>query len=87
MAKILEALARSKSLEILFALEKKGLNFNEIARLTENPTTAMRRTQELQSVGLISRKVLQDKQRNVKYSLTKKGKEALPLVKGLLKLE
>jgi len=84
---MIRALSRSKSIEVLFALKERKLKFNEIVRIAGNTTTAMRRTQELQSVGLVSRKVLQDRQRSVEYSLTKKGKETLPLINGLLKLE
>jgi DNA-binding HxlR family transcriptional regulator len=87
LGKIIETLNRSKSIEILFELEKRRLKFNEIVRIAGNSTTAMRRTQELHNAGLVGRKVLQDRQRSVEYSLTKKGKETIPLIKELLKLE
>jgi len=87
LGKIIETLNRSKSIEILFELEKRRLKFNEIARIAGNSTTAMRRTQELHNAGLVGRNVLQDRQRSVEYSLTKKGKETIPLIKELLKLE
>jgi len=84
---LIETLGRSKSVEILLALKGRKLKFNEIVEITGNATTAMRRTQELQDVGLISRKVLQDRQRSVEYSLTKRGETALALVGELLKLD
>lgn len=87
MAKILKALARAKSVEILIALKDGGLKFNQIVEITGNTTTAMRRTRELQTAGLIGRKVLQDKQRSVEYYLTKKGEKVIPLVKALLGYE
>jgi DNA-binding HxlR family transcriptional regulator len=87
LSKIIEALGRSKSVEMLMALKERNLKFSEIVEITGNATTAMRRTQELQEVGLISRKVLQDRQRSVEYSLTKRGETALVLVEELLKLE
>lgn len=87
MGKIVKTLSRSKSIEILFALEKKKLKFKEIVRVAGNTTTTMRRTQDLQNAGLVSRKVLQDRQRSVEYSLTKKGKGTIPLIKELLNLE
>lgn len=87
LGEILQTLARSRSLEILFALEKRELKFNEIVEIAGNTTTAMRRVKELQDTGLISRKVLQDIQRSVEYSLARKGQELIHLVKKMLELE
>lgn len=87
MAKIFETLARSKTLEILLALEERGMKFNEIVKIAGNTTTAMRRAKDLQNVGLIDREVLQDMQRSVRYSLTRKGQMLIPLVKKVLGLE
>lgn len=83
MGKVIETLSRSKSVEILFALEKRKLKFREIVKLAGNTTTAMRRTQDLQNTGLVGRKVLQDRERSVEYSLTKTGRGAIPLIKKL----
>jgi len=87
MGKIIVALARSKSVDILLALEKKKLKFNEIVRLVGNATTAMRRIQDLQAAGVVSRKVLQDRQRSVEYALTRKGQRLIPLVVEMLKID
>lgn len=87
MGKIIEALARSKSVEILLELSKRALKFNEIVKITGNATTAMRRVQDLQAAGLVNRKVLQDKQRSVEYTLTKKGEKLIPLVVEMLRIE
>jgi len=87
MGKIIEALARSKSVEILLALKSKKLKFNEIVKIASNATTAMRRTQDLHAAGLIGRKVLQDKQRSVEYALTKKGEKLIPLITEILKID
>ncbi|MFN4133559.1 MAG: winged helix-turn-helix transcriptional regulator [Candidatus Hadarchaeales archaeon] len=84
---MIETLGRSKSVQILLALRDGKLKFNEIVEIAGNDTTAMRRTRELQSVGLIGRKVLQDRQRSVEYSLTKRGETALALIEELLKLD
>ncbi len=70
MKKIIKILAQSRSIEILFALRRKKLKFAEIVEIAGNPTTATRRTTNLQGVGLISRRVLQDRRRSVEYSLT-----------------
>lgn len=87
MGKIFEVLARSKTTEILFALKGKALKFNELIKIAGNATTAMRRTQELQTAGLIARRVLQDKQRTVEYSLTKKGEDLIPHIRSISALE
>lgn len=74
-------------MEILFALEKRKLKFNEIVEIAGNTTTAMRRVKELQDTGLVSRKVLQDIQRSVEYSLARKGQELIQLAKKMIELE
>lgn len=83
MRKIFEILARSKSVEVLLALRKKSLKFNEIVRVVGNATTTMRRVKELQKMSLISRKVLQDRKRSVEYSLTKKGTKVVEIIRDV----
>ena len=80
---LLKVLGKSKSIEILQELNSRKLIFREIVEITGNPTTATRRVKELQALGLISREVMQDKFRTVKYSITEKGKESLETVKKL----
>lgn len=87
MGKIIKVLARSKSVEILLGLRGRKLKFSEVVRITGNATTAMRRTQDLHATGLISRRVLQDRQRSVEYTLTKKGEKLIPLVIEMLRIE
>ena len=85
MRKMLKTLAQSRSVEILLALQRKALKFAEIVEIAGNPTTAMRRVTDLQRVGLISRRVLQDKKRSVEYSLTKKGISVVEFLERLKK--
>lgn len=67
-------------------LGRKNLKFNEIVRVVGNATTAMRRVRDLQSMNLISRKVLQDRQRSVEYSLTKKGIKVVEIIEDTKKI-
>ena len=85
MKEMLKILAQSKSIEILLALQRKELKFTEIVKIANNPTTAMRRVTNLQKMGLISRKVLQDERRSVEYSLTKKGISVVEFLERLKK--
>jgi DNA-binding HxlR family transcriptional regulator len=85
MKEMLKAISQSKSIEILLALQQRKLKFTEIVEIAGNPTTAMRRVTDLQRVGLISRRVLQDKKRSVEYSLTKKGISVVEFLERLKK--
>lgn len=82
---MLKILAQSRSMEILLALQRKELKFTKIVKIAGNPTTAMRRVTNLQRVGLISRRVLQDKRRSVEYSLTEKGISVVEFLERLKK--
>jgi DNA-binding HxlR family transcriptional regulator len=83
LSRIFKTLARTGALEIVKNLEKRteGLKYAEIEKIIGSPSTTTRRLNELEELGIVKREILSEKYRPVKYSLTKKGKELLRLVK------
>lgn len=86
MAKTFKALARSKAIEILFALEKRKLNFGEVAKVAGNRPTAMRRLRELRVLGLVERREVGDALGSVEYLLTRNGRRLVVLLMKILKM-
>lgn len=85
--KILKAISKTKSDEILIALSKQNLTFGKIARLVNHPALATIRLKELKKFGLIEREVMQNELRTVEYSLTEKGKIIANALKTISEFE
>lgn len=86
---IFEILGKKWTLEILKFLTNSARSFSEIEEVVKNPRTTSNRLRELEELKVIEREVQQDKQRSVKYGLTKLGRELvmkIEEVENLLKI-
>jgi DNA-binding HxlR family transcriptional regulator len=84
---LLKLLAKKGSKEILLELRKEPRRYKELEELLTpkiNKRTLARRLIELETAGLISRRVSAERPPSTTYELTAKGKEALKLI---IKLE
>jgi DNA-binding HxlR family transcriptional regulator len=84
---LLKLLAKKGSKEILLELRKEPRRFKELKELLTpkiNERTLARRLIELETAGLLSRKVSAKRPPSTIYELTERGKEALKLI---IKLE
>jgi len=66
-------------------LEHEEVRYKEIEVLISNPRTSSRLLKELTQLGLITRKVAED--RTVNYKLTSLGKELMKLINKISQLE
>ncbi len=79
-----EGYRRDGTIEIIKTLEKKGgMRYSGIEEMIGSPSTASRRLNELERLGIVKREALPDKYRPVKYSLTKKGEGLFNLIKEI----
>ena len=86
MSKFIKALSRKWTLQILsFMLEHEEVRYKELEELISNPRTSSRLLKELTKLGIIVRKVSED--RTVSYKLTSRGKELMKLVDRITELE
>lgn len=78
-------LGRKGIIEIMENLEKKGegLKYKEIEEMVGNPSTASRNLMELETYGIVKRRVSAEKYRPVYYALTDDGKKLLSLVREI----
>ncbi len=83
--RIFKVLGRKKVIEILENLDKRGggLRYKEIEEVVGNPSTASRNLMELESYGLVERRVSSEKYRPVYYALTEEGRELLSMVREI----
>ncbi len=87
MSRIFKTLARAGTIEIIKTLEKKeGMRYSDIQEIIGSPSTASRRLNELEELGIVKREALPDKYRPVKYTLTKKGQGLFRLIKEIDRL-
>ena len=86
--KLLKILSKKGTAEILIELHKKGCqSFGKLARLTDYPSTAARRLNELVINDFVKRTVKSDALRTVEYELTPEGKEVAEILMKLEKYE
>jgi len=86
--KLLKVLSKTGSTEIIIELHRKGIvSFGKLAKLTDYPSTAARRLNELVKHGLVKRNVKSDALRSVEYELTETGKEIADILLQLEKYE
>lgn len=84
---ILYVLSLKGSPKILVALLRKGeLTYSELSRVVGGPATTSRAIKALSEMGMINRKVLDERYRPVVYSLTEKGRVLAELVIRILEL-
>ncbi|WP_251040440.1 helix-turn-helix domain-containing protein [Chryseobacterium sp. ISL-6] len=72
---------------ILWRLQEKALRFNELKKDIPHITDKMLTSQlrELESKGLVNRKVFPVVPPKVEYSLTEKGEKAIPVIETIMK--
>lgn len=63
--------------------KKKEMKYKEIENIVGNPSTTARRLADLEKLGIIKRKVSEEKYRPVYYSLTDKGRDLALMVREL----
>lgn len=80
--KSLKLLGDFWTLRIIDSLREGKLRFCEVQRAVDNlnPVTLTDRLQKLEKAGLVNRKQDPNNKMSVSYSLTKKGKAALPVL-------
>lgn len=61
----------------------EGLKYKEIEEIVGNPSTASRSLLELETMGIVKRRVSAEKYRPVYYALTEDGKKLLSLVREI----
>jgi len=84
--RLLKVIAKTGCDDVLLTLSEHGeLNFGDIAKLMEYRPTATRALKELRDVGLLERRLLED--RSVKYKLTEKGKAISKILKEIKEIE
>lgn len=83
---IFKILGKKWTLEILKFLSDSMRSFSEVEELVKNPKTTSDRLKELEELKVVEREVQQDKQRSVKYELTKLGRELLERIIVIEKL-
>lgn len=72
---------KKSAIDIILALDSKGLPFNEIARRTRTTSvTVATRLKELKTLGLIEVGLIDEKR---VYKLTEKGKKTVPLLQKI----
>lgn len=76
-------LSKYKSIDILISLKESPLSYGKIQEMVGNPATTQRRLTELVSIGIVKRKVQQDKRRSVIYQITPLGLECIEFMKKL----
>lgn len=81
----IKILGKKGVIEILENLDKskKGMKYKEIELIIGNPGTTARRLADLEKLGIIKRKVSEEKYRPVYYSLTDKGRDLASMVKEI----
>ena len=84
---ILYVLTLKGSPKILVALLRRGeLTYSELSKVVGGPATTSRAIKALSEVGMIDRRVLDERYRPVVYSLTEKGRVLAELVVKILEL-
>jgi len=83
--KLIRVLGKRGAVEILENLDRKkeGMKYMEIEVIIGNPSTTSRRLADLERLGIIKRKVSEEKYRPVYYSLTNKGKSLVSIIREL----
>lgn len=86
MSGFIKALSRKYTLKILsLMLKHEEVRYKEIEDIISNPRTCSRLLKELSKLGIITRKVSEN--RTVSYALTSRGKELMKLVNRISELE
>ncbi|WP_456475276.1 winged helix-turn-helix transcriptional regulator [Candidatus Pyrohabitans sp.] len=78
---IFRLLGKKGVIRLLDSLEGKKRKYKELEKIIGNPSTTARRLKSLEAHGLINREVSSEKYRPVYYSLTKKGRRLLFVVR------
>ena len=84
---VLDVIGGKWAMPIIYNLSKGKLRFKDIERTIEGINTRMlvKELKNLESNGIINRKVFATVPPTVEYSLTKKGDKLLPSIKSLHK--
>lgn len=73
---------RAKFIDIMVSLAQGPMTFNELRRkLKISPSTLSRRISEMEKYKLVSIIISKDDKKRIKYTLTEKGEETIPLIK------
>ena len=79
--KIFKVLGKTGTMNILEQInDKKVARYQDLMKIFEGEATFVRRIRELSDLGLIERRVTDEKYRPTEYALTKKGKKVLELI-------
>ena len=83
---LLELLTKSKALQILLVLDRKGtsMRFSDLKkRVNSSSTTVSRRLKELEAYGLVSRSQSHEDANAFEYSLTEDATKLSPIMQSL----
>ncbi len=72
---------------LIFALTQGPMRFNELQEhlYNINPRTLSQRLTKLESLEIVSKKIISQTPPHTEYSLTKKGFEFVPILKNMIK--
>lgn len=71
---------------LIFALTQKSMRFNELQEhlFNINPRTLSQRLLKLESMEIIMKEIISQVPPRTQYSLTKKGRELVPILKSMI---
>ena len=84
MTDLLKVLGQKYVVEVLLKIhELEKAKFSDLKGLAKHPAAISRVLKKLKNEELIERKVLDDEDRSVEYSLTQKGTQLIPILRKL----
>ncbi|MEM5853705.1 MAG: winged helix-turn-helix transcriptional regulator [Candidatus Aenigmatarchaeota archaeon] len=80
-------ICKAKLVEILLALDRQQMTFNELKKeLGISPATLTRRISEMEKYHIILPVISKEKRKKIEYVLTEKGKRLIPTIKEIINL-
>ena len=83
---VIKLLGKEGMIRILLYIDNKGsARYQELSGVIKSETTLTTRLKELTSKGILNKKLLTEKYRPTEYSLSKKGKKIIKLIRNIEK--